>query len=113
VNYGESLRRAGRIDEAIEAFQIALSLEPRFVALENNLANLYIMRGDTAAAIYHYKAILEQHPTLADVWLNLGAAYANTGRVEAARKAWQTALKYAPEDSTAKAYLARLPRKKS
>ncbi|MGH7452417.1 MAG: tetratricopeptide repeat protein [bacterium] len=111
VNYGESLRRAGRVDEAIEAFQVALSIEPRFVALENNLAILYIMRGDTSKAVAHYKAILHVHPTLSDVWLNLGVVHAKSGEYEAAREAWKNVLKYAPNDSTAKAYLAKLPRK--
>jgi tetratricopeptide (TPR) repeat protein len=111
VNYGEALRRAGRIEEAIEAYQVAISLEPRFVALQNNLAIMYLMQGDTSIAVSQYMAILEQYPFLNDVWLNLGAVYANSGNVEAARKAWETGLQYAPEDSTLKAYLARLPRK--
>ena len=109
VNLGEALRRAGRVDEAIEAHNIALTLEPRFLAVHNNLANLYLMRGDTSTAISHYNAILQTYPTLADVWLNLGAVYANMGRVEAARQAWENALKYAPNDSTVKDYLSQLP----
>ncbi len=111
VNYGEALRRAGRWEEAREAFQIALSIEPRFMALENNLANLFILTGDTAKAIFHYKSIVERAPILADVWRNLGAAYANTKRFDEAREAWDNALKYAPDDSVVKAYLAKLPKK--
>ncbi|MDZ7360058.1 MAG: tetratricopeptide repeat protein [candidate division KSB1 bacterium] len=111
VNYGEALRRAGRFDEAIEAFQIALSIEPRFAPLENNLAILHVMRGDTAKAVLHYQSILQRFPNLTDVWLNLGVVYAKSGKFGEARKAWENALKYAPDDSTAKAYLAKLPRK--
>lgn len=111
VNYGEALRRAGRHEEAIEAFQIALSIEPRFVALENNLANLYMMTGDTAAALGHYMLILEKHPELTDVWLNLGVFFARSGKFGEARKAWENALRYAPNDSLLKAYLAKLPDK--
>lgn len=111
VNYGEALRRAGRWEEAREAFQIALSIEPRFMALENNLANLFIITGDTAKAIFHYKSIVEHAPMLAEVWRNLGAAYAYTKRFEEAREAWDNALKYAPEDTVVKRYLARLPKK--
>jgi len=111
VNYGEALRRAGRWEEAREAFQLALSLEPRFVAVENNLANLYILTGDTAKAIIHYKSVLVRAPMMAEVWRNLGAAYANSKHFEQARAAWENALKHAPEDSTLKAYLAKLPKK--
>jgi len=110
VNYGEALHRAGRMDEAIEAFQVALAIEPRFMALENNLAILYIMRGDTAKAVAHYQSILQRQPALSEAWLNLGVVYARGGKFEAARKAWENVLKYAPNDSTAKAYLAKLPR---
>jgi tetratricopeptide (TPR) repeat protein len=110
VNYGEALRRGGRLDEAIEAFQIALAIEPRFAALENNLAILLVMRGDTAKAIAHYQALLQRYPTLPEAWLNLGVVYAKSGKYGEARKAWENVLKYAPNDSTAKAYLAKLPR---
>jgi len=110
VNYGEALNRAGRVDEAIEAFQVALALEPRFMALENNLAILFMMRGDTAKAVAHYRSILQRQPALSDAWLNLGVVYARGGKIEAAREAWKNVLKYAPNDSTAKAYLAKLPR---
>jgi len=110
VNYGEALRRAGRVDEAIEAFQVALAIEPRFMALENNLAILYMIRGDTAKTVAHYQSILQRQPELSDAWLNLGVVYARGGKFEAARKAWENVLKYTPNDSTAKAYLAKLPR---
>ena len=83
--------------------------EPRFIALENNLAILYMMRGDTSKAVAHYQALLQKHPTLSDVWLNLGVVYAKAGKFAAARKAWENTLKYSPNDSTAKAYLAKLP----
>jgi tetratricopeptide (TPR) repeat protein len=110
VNYGEALNRAGRVDEAIEAFQVALAIEPRFMALENNLAILYMMRGDTSKAVAHYRSILQRQPELSDAWLNLGVVYAKSGQYKAAREAWKNVLKYSPTDSTAKAYLAKLPR---
>ncbi|MEK7728591.1 MAG: tetratricopeptide repeat protein [candidate division KSB1 bacterium] len=110
VNYGEALRRAGRWEEAREAFQVALSIEPRFMALENNLANLYILTGDTAKAIFHYESIVARAPMLTEAWLNLGVAHANAKHFEQARAAWENALKQAPEDSTVKVYLAKLPK---
>ena len=109
VNLGDALRRAGRIDEAIEAHQTAFYLGPQYLAVQNNLANLYLMRGDTAWAIAGYRLILRQDPTIVDVWLNLGSVYASAGKVAAARRVWENALQYEPDDSTVKAYLANLP----
>lgn len=113
VNYGSVLSEAGRIDDAIHAYNVALSLKPQispeqYLYLNNDLAILYMTRGDTAQAIGRFLEILQQDSTYADVWLNLGVAYANSGRIEDARHAWKNTLKYAPNDSMAKANLKRL-----
>lgn len=108
VNYGNALRRVGRIDEAIEAHHIAISLAPQNIALQNNLANLYMMRGDTAWAIAGYRRILLQNPAVADVWLNLGLVYSHMGETEAAKWSLENALRLEPDDSTVKAHLKAL-----
>jgi tetratricopeptide (TPR) repeat protein len=109
VNLGEAFRRAGRIDKAINAHQIAFNLGPQNLALQNNLANMYLMRGDTTWAIAGYRLILRQDPTYAGAWFNLGVIYNSTGKVPEARWAFESALMYEPDDSAAKAYLAKLP----
>ncbi len=109
VNLGEAFRRAGRIDEAIEAHNVALSIDPTHVALRNNIANMYILSGDTTAGVFHYETILGQHPYFPDVWLNLGVVYAKRGNVKLARETWEKGLKYAPGDSILEAYIAKLP----
>ena len=109
VNLGDAFRHADRIGEAIDAYHIAMTLTPHDIGVQNNLANLYLMLGDTAWAIAGYRLILRQDPTIIDVWLNLGLVYASSGKVEAAKWALETALKFHPDDSTAKANLAKLP----
>ncbi len=105
VNLGEAYRRAGRNQEAIEAFNIALEIEPRFIALQNNLANLYLIEKDTSAAVFHYESIIKRFPAFSTGWLNLGVVYASSGKIDDARRAWQKAHMYAPEDTTAASYL--------
>jgi tetratricopeptide (TPR) repeat protein len=108
LNLGNALRIANEIDEAIEAYKMAIFLAPEHMTLYNDLANLFIMSGDTLKARMLYQTILEKNPGMSDVWLNLGVLYANTGREAQARHAWQKVLELAPGDETATKYLDQL-----
>ena len=105
---GDTLRQYGRFDEALRAYESALLLEPYNLSLQTNTATLLFHLGETETAINRYLVILQQNPTYTDVWLNLGVAYAMTGKNEEARWAWQNLLKYEPNHQLAKQYLARL-----
>lgn len=106
VNYGNALYQAGRIDDARKAYRHVLTLLPRNVAVQNNMAILAMESGDTTEAIFRYRRILRQDPTLVDIWLNLGRVYARSGQKNKARKAWQNVLKHEPAHSEAQSYLA-------
>ncbi len=108
VRLGNALRRSGRLSDAKEAYGVALSLAPGNIALRNNLANLAADQGHAREAIIRYRSLLRQDSTLADVWLNLGVVYANTGRHREALHAWKQVLQYRPNDSTARTYISRL-----
>ena len=108
VNLGVLFRHAGQFDRAVEAYQVAVALEPWNLFLQNNLAILAMERGDLEGAIRRYQAILGVDSTLANVWLNLGVAYANAGLTAQAQAAWQNTLKYEPGHPTARAFLAQL-----
>jgi tetratricopeptide (TPR) repeat protein len=110
VNYGNALRRAGRMDDAIEALTVAYSLKPEWLELQNNIANLLLMKGDTAAAVERYETLLHIDSTQADIWLNLGTVYALSGAYDDARAAWETALRHDPDHPEAARYLEQLPR---
>jgi len=104
------LRRAGRYDDAMRAYQVAYSLDPANLEFQNNIANLHLIRGDTTASIQWYRNILQQDPEFIDVWLNLGVVYAISGHAREAREAWEMVLQLDPGHAAAKQYLARLPR---
>ena len=108
VNLGNSLKNMGRIQEAKDAFLVALSLSPMSFALQNNIANLYLMDGDTVQAINRYKTILSFDSTLVDIWLNLGVVHASSGRKNDARQAWMRGLEYDSDNTTLKKYLETL-----
>lgn len=102
------LRRIGETDKAIESFKVATAIDPWNMHLQNNLALLLMENGDNDAAIRRLEAIVKIDSTLPDVWLNLGAAYANAGHSPQAEAAWQKVMKLKPGHPTARAYLARL-----
>lgn len=109
VNYGNALREAGRVDDAIDALTIAFSINPQWMELQNNIANLLLMRGDTLQALQRYQMLLRYDSTQADVWLNLGTLYALAGRYDDARWAWKAVLRHDPDHPEAARYMAQLP----
>jgi tetratricopeptide (TPR) repeat protein len=102
-------RAIGRYNDAMHAYKVAAHLAPANMEIQNNIANLYLIKGDTTRAIDQYRMILEHDPTLVEIWVNLGIVYAISKKFAAARIAWENALQLAPDHPAAKAYLARLP----
>ena len=105
INLGNSLNNMARTKEAKDAFLVALSIKPMNVAVQNNIANLSLMLGDTLDAIIRYQTILSLDSTIIDVWQNLGVVYASSGKVNEARNSWEKALKYEPNNNTIIEYL--------
>jgi tetratricopeptide (TPR) repeat protein len=103
-----AFRMAGRYDDAVDAYKIALSLEPDNLEFRNNLASLHFLRQDTLAAIQTYRAIIDRDRSMVSAWLNLGVLYALSGEPASARQAWLEVLKHEPSHEQAMAYLARL-----
>ena len=108
LELGGLMLQSGYYDRAEEAFTAALSLNPDNLQLMNDMANLALVRGDTLLAQRRFERLLEQDPTFADAWLNVGILYAMTGRPQEARNAWETVLKYNPGDPDATSYLTQL-----
>jgi len=104
-----ALRRVGRYNDAMHAYKVAAHLAPANMEIQNNIANLYLIKGDTTRAISQYQMILQYDPALVDIWMNLGIVCALSKKYDAARQAWEKALQLAPDHPAAKAYLARLP----
>ncbi|MEZ4701912.1 MAG: tetratricopeptide repeat protein [Rhodothermales bacterium] len=105
---GTALRLAGRFEDAVDAYKIALSLEGENLEFQNNLASLYFLQQDTLAAIRTYRAILQKDASMLSAWINLGVLHAVSGRPDLARQAWQQVLARDPQNEQAAAYIQRL-----
>ncbi|MEF8796141.1 MAG: tetratricopeptide repeat protein [Salinivenus sp.] len=110
---GDAYRRAGRLEDAREAYSIALYLRPSNPRLRDQLAQLSADLGNYEAAVSHYRTLLRRRPDFNEAWFNLGVVYARNGETEKARKVWKRVLKRNPDHQRAKAYLARLPEEDS
>lgn len=54
-------------------------------------------------AAFRWKRVLEENPASAAAWNNLAVAYEKQGRWDEAEKAYQAALKIAPDNASIKA----------
>lgn len=108
VTLGGLMLKSGYFDKAEQALSAALVRDPDNLTLQNDLANLALVRGDTTLAIHRFQKLLVQDSTFSDAWLNLGIIYVMKERPEDARHAWQQVLRYSPGDADARAYLDRL-----
>ncbi len=103
-----AFRRVRRYNDAMHAYKVAAHLAPANMEIQNNIANLHLIKGDTLKALNQYQRILQHDPKLANIWLNLGVVYALARKPQLARSAWENALKYQPDHPLAKRYLAKL-----
>ncbi len=103
-----ALRKAGRYNDAMHSYKVALYLEPENFDIWNNVANLYLLQGDTITALATYNYILEKNPMLTDIWLNMGVVYALSNQKEKARSAWEQVLTYKSNNTSALKYLKKL-----
>ncbi|GFO70411.1 membrane protein [Geomonas limicola] len=107
--YGEGLLQRGRFDEAINEFQMALSLErtgaqkshdpnwrTTWANTRNNLGTAYGMKGWTDQAIDQFVIALKLDPDLAKAHFNLGNALMNKGQAEAALRSFSSAVRLNP-----------------
>lgn len=125
------LRMAGRHAEALEAYETALEkaqeLRERIVreraekgildeiSDDGSLFQVYSGRaavkvelGDTDGAIADFVLATEQNPRQAPVWVSLGDLYAEAGDIEAAEKAYRSALRVVPDYEDALRALERI-----
>jgi tetratricopeptide (TPR) repeat protein len=99
--FGYALYSQGRLDEAIEQYRIALSLNPQRVDSRINLGVAYALKGWTDQAIAQYKAGLTLRPGDADGHMNLGLAFLAKEQVEDAIGECSLALNINPNSAGA------------
>jgi tetratricopeptide (TPR) repeat protein len=96
-NLGVTLKKSGRLDEAMWHYQRALDIDPDEADAHDNLANALVSRGRIAAAIGHYQSALRIKPNNARFHNNLGTVLADCGRLDEALGHLQQAVDHKPD----------------
>jgi len=103
-----ALRKAGRFNDSMHSYRVALFLDPDNYDIWNNVANLYLLQKDTAKALNTYNYIVEKKPELIDTWLNMGVVYALSNQKNNAIYAWERVLGFEPNNISAIKYLNKI-----
>lgn len=94
-----ALMKQGRTDEAEERIRFAISLEPDFPQLEEDLGSVLAMKGKFDEAIPHFEKSIQQDPVLPTPYKKLGQALIGAGRSNEADKVFRMYLERDPGKS--------------
>ncbi|MHB8843573.1 MAG: tetratricopeptide repeat protein [Nitrospirota bacterium] len=92
-NLGESLRKAGRMDEALRCFETALALKPDYADALNNIATIYRNRGNREQALAIVQQALAIDPLHVQARFNLAMYYYEAGLFSDAEREFQTLIR--------------------
>ena len=109
-NLGRALTDAGRIDEEIAQYQIALNLRSDLPEVRDNLAIALLKKGRTQEAIEQCLLALKQNADLAAAYTILGDAYLQSNRPDDAAEQFRHVLRLDPQSSNAHFQLGNIYR---
>jgi predicted O-linked N-acetylglucosamine transferase (SPINDLY family) len=95
-NFGNALRGAGRIPEAIDAYRHAIALKGDYAEAHNNLGNALRENGEPRAALESCAQAIELRPGYAEAYNNLGNALKDLGELAAAAESYGKAISSRP-----------------
>src|SRR5690242_18573656 len=93
---GLAYHNAGRLDDAVKAYQQALALDRNLAAVHYNLGCLHLERNNTAAAVAELISFTGFHPNAPEGWAKLGTAQLRAHQLDAAEKSFRQAVKLDP-----------------
>lgn len=96
TDYGFALQQLRAYDEAVAAYEQALSLDPDRAWAHLLLANTRRLQGQPAAGLPHARRATELRPDLAEAWLSLALIATDLGDETTAWEAFQQGLRVAP-----------------
>jgi len=98
---GNALKEQGKLDEAIAAYNKALSIKPDHAEAYNNMGVTLQDQGKLGEAIAAYNKALSIKPDYAEAYCNMGLALQDQGKPDEAIVAYNKALSIKPDHAEA------------
>ena len=95
----------GRYEDALDAYERALQLEPAHRGTLFRMAYLYDLRGQEDLAIDYYKQCIQQPPVHEGALINLGVLYEDGGQYDEAIECFERVLNVNPTHERARLFL--------
>jgi tetratricopeptide (TPR) repeat protein len=95
-NLGLLEKGAGRLEDAIAAYEKSIQLKPDYLTAINNLGLARAAAGHLEKAEAAYRQALARDPRYPAAWLNLGKLYSGQGKYPEAIAAFRSALEARP-----------------
>jgi tetratricopeptide (TPR) repeat protein len=102
---GDLYMQHDRLNEAFEQFQKALELTERKLSLQMKVSDIYAAQKNTSAALKELRQIVRENPEFVAGRLKLGKVYYDTSQIPEAIEQWEAALRFEPNNSTARDFL--------
>jgi len=96
-NYGLTLKKLNRLDEAREAFKKAVELNPESFSANKEYGEMLARQDNFAAALEYYKKAVTLSPNDPDAHYNLAVCLLNSGQGEEAFNHFQKAVELKPD----------------
>ncbi len=99
LNYGIALQKAGRLDEALQEYQVVLGFEPSSAKAHYNLASVLMEQDKIDAAAEHFAQALRFDPEAGDYRYHYAYALERLGRDDEARLQYEAAVRFKPKSA--------------
>ncbi|MGL4378956.1 MAG: tetratricopeptide repeat protein [Microcoleaceae cyanobacterium] len=106
VNNANTFKLKGQLEQAIESYKQALSLQANDPEIYHKLAQVYVLKGSFDTAIACCQDALKINPNLAPAYLTMGNAFQFKNELNSAINTYKCALEIQPKSAEALANLA-------
>jgi len=104
--WGRCLEELGRLEEALDEYEKAISFDPDHADARFRAAYSYDLRGEDEKAVEYYKRISSSASCYRNAMANLGLLYEDAGDLDRSIGCFREVLRVEPNNARAKLYLA-------
>jgi len=108
---GIAYRNKNKLDESIQAYRKALSLDPENPVVMKNMADVFYLKKEYSQAVEMGQKVLKSNPRFHQVRSTLGLAYYQLERYPEALEEFEAVLKLNPQDEQARKFREAIRKK--